>query len=120
MKYAFILGSNAYVVPANTISYSDAGQTVGFLRILSIQRDTPPDQPRAVLSIDADITDSEGHVVRLRANQPEAAADFDVHEAPDRVYVTKADGTTVLDVHQLDWDTAMGLEHNISAELEVN
>ncbi|HVS93514.1 MAG TPA: hypothetical protein VHE59_15850 [Mucilaginibacter sp.] len=120
MKYAFIMGSNAFVVPDNTLSYVDHDQSNRFLRILSIQQETPPDQPRAVLTIDADITDYEGHRLQLTANKPEATSDFDVHETPNRVHVTKPDGTTVLDVHQLDEKVAMGLEHNISAELEVN
>src|ERR1700744_5110121 len=115
MKYAFIMGSNAFVVPGNTLSYVDNQQSTHFLRVLSIRKETPIDQPRAVLTIDADIKDNEGHLIRLVANQPEAAADFDVHESPDRVHVTKPDGTTVLDVHQLNWEAAMNLEHNISA-----
>jgi len=120
MKYAFLFGSNVFVVPNNTISYIDNEQTTRFLRILSVHRDTPPDQPRAVLSIDADVKDNEGHVLRITATQSEDISNFEIHETYDRVLVTKLNGSTVLDVHQLDYETAMSLEHNITAELEVN
>jgi len=120
MKYAFLFGSNVFVVPNNTISYIDNEQTTRFLRILSVHHDTPPDQRRAVLSIDADVKDNEGHILRITANQSEDISNFEIHETYDRVLVTKHDGSTVLDVHQLDYETAMSLEHNITAELEVN
>lgn len=120
MKYAFIMGSNVYVVPSNTISFTDNEGTHRFLRIISLHHHTPTDQKRTVLTIDADIKDNEGHIIRLAGNKPEEAPAYDILEQTDRVLVTKPDGTTVLDVHQLDEKTAMGLEHNISAELEVN
>ena len=120
MKYAFIMGSNVYVVPSNTISFTDNEGTHRFLRIISLHHDTPPDQKRAFLTIDADIKDNEGHIVRLSGNKPEEAPAYDILERTDRVLVTKPDGTTVLDVHQLDEKTAMGLAHHVSAELEVN
>ena len=120
MKYAFIMGSNVFVVPSNTISFTDNDGTHRFLRIVSFHHDTPSDQPRAVLIIDADIKDNLGHIIRLTGNKPEIAPDYDILEQTDRVLVTKPDGTTVLDVHQLDEKTAMGLAHNVSAELEVN
>jgi hypothetical protein len=120
MKYAFLLGSNVFVVPNNTISYIDNEQTNRFLRILSVHHDTPPDQKRAVLSIDADVKDNDGHVLRLTGNQLQEISQFEIHETYDRILVTRLDGSTVLDVHQLDYETAMSLEHNIVAELEVN
>jgi hypothetical protein len=120
MKYAFLLGSNVFIVPNNTISYIDNEQTNRFLRILSVHQDTPPDQKRAILSIDADVKDNEGHILHITGNQLEDISQFEIHETYDRVLVTKPDGSTVLDVHQLDYETAMSLEHNIVAELEVN
>jgi hypothetical protein len=36
------------------------------------------------------------------------------------VLVTKHNGDTIIDIHQLDDESAMALEHNIIAELEVN
>ncbi|MFI5159755.1 MAG: hypothetical protein ACHQHN_00690 [Sphingobacteriales bacterium] len=120
MKYAFIMGSNLFVVPGNTISFTDNEGDHRFLRIVSFQHHTQPEQKRAVLIIDADIKDNEGHVIKLTGNKAEEAPPYDILEQTDRVLVTKADGTTVLDVHQLDERSAMALEHNISAELEVN
>jgi hypothetical protein len=120
MKYAFIMGSNLFVVPSNTISFTDNEGVHRFLRIVSFQHHKQPEQPRAVLTIDADIKDDEGQIIRLTGNKAEEAPPYDILEQTDRVLVTKADGTTVLDVHQLDEKTSMALEHNISAELEVN
>ncbi len=120
MNYAFILGSNSYIVPGNTISFTENQQPQNFLRILSVHKDTPPDQPRSVLVIDADFKDNEGHVVKLVANKAQDAPAFDIHEQPDRIHITKPNGETVLDVHQMTWETAMRLEHNIVAELEAH
>jgi|SRR5581483_9216054 len=120
MKYAFILGSNSYIVPNNTISFSEGDEPHNFLRIVSVYRDTPPDQPRAALTIDAEFKDNEGHLVRISGNKPETPISLDIMEKPDRVLITKPDGHVVLDVHQMDHRTAMHLEHNIVAELEVH
>src|SRR5579862_9792742 len=120
MNYAFILGSNSYIVPGNTISFTENQQPQNFLRILSIHKNTPPDQPRSVLTIDADFKDSEGHLVKLVANKAQEAPPFDILEQPDRIHITKPNGETVLDVHQMSWETAMRLEHNIVAELEAH
>jgi hypothetical protein len=121
MKYAFLLGSNVFVVPENTLSYVDNEQTNRFLKIVSVHDDdAPSDEKRTVLSIDANITDDEGHELCITSNHSEDTSNFLIHETYDRILVNKRDGSTVLDVHQLDYKTAMGLEHNIVAELEVN
>jgi hypothetical protein len=120
MKYAFLFGSNVFVVPGNTISYFDNEQATRFLRIVSVHKDDRADEERFVLSIDADIKDNEGHVLHITNNQSEDVSNFLIHETYDRLLVSKRDGSTVLDVHQLDYKTAMSLEHNIVAEMEVN
>jgi len=120
MKYAFLFGSNVFVVPGNTISYVDNEQTTRFLRIVSVHKDDPSGEKRSVLTIDADIKDNEGHVLRITNNQSEDISNFHIQETYDRVLVNKRNGSTVLDVHQLDYKTAMSLEHNIVAEMEVN
>jgi hypothetical protein len=56
----------------------------------------------------------------LIANKPEVAPPYDILEQTDRVIVTRPNGNTVLDVHQLDDHSARNLEHNIVAEIEVN
>jgi len=120
MKYAFLFGSNVFVVPGNTISYVDNILSTRFLRIVSVHKDNPSGEKRSVLSIDADIRDNDGHVLRIANNQVEDISNFLVHETYNRLLVEKRDGSTVLDVHQLDHKTAMSLEHNIVAEMEVN
>ncbi|HVV56612.1 MAG TPA: hypothetical protein VHC47_14860 [Mucilaginibacter sp.] len=119
MKYAFLFGSNVFIVPGNTISFTNHEQTKIFLKIVTLHHDTPPDQKRAMLTIDADITDTAGNVLRLTGNKPDVPTHFEIMERYDQVLVTRADGTAVLDVHQLDWKTAMSLEHNITAEFEA-
>jgi hypothetical protein len=120
MKYAFILGSNSYIVPGNTLIYNHDGQSIDFLRITSIYHDRPAGQGISTLTIDTNIKDSAGNALQLQANNGENIAEFKITEDNDRVLVTKPDGATVIDVHQLDDKSAMSLEHNIIAELEVH
>jgi len=120
MKYAFIFGSNLFVVPGNTINYIDHEQTTRFLRIATLYKDPEPGKPHSFLTIDTDIKDFNGHTLRLTGNRFEDATGFQILEQHNRVLVTHYDGTTFLDVLQLDDRSAMHLEHNIIAELEVN
>jgi len=120
MKYAFILGSNSFIVPGNTLVYSDHGQTIDFLRITSIYHDRPAGQGESSLTIDLDIKDTDGSEIKLESNKPIQTAKADIAEHRDRLHITRADGTTIIDVHQLDDVSAMRLEHNIIAELEVH
>jgi hypothetical protein len=120
MKYAFILGSNSYIVPGNTLIYNHEGQAIDFLRITSIYHDRPAGQGITSLTIDTDIKDASGNALRLQANGGENTSEFRITEDRDRVLVTKPDGGIVIDVHQLDDKSAMRLEHNIIAELEVH
>lgn len=120
MKYAFIMGSNSFIVPGNTLVYTDQGQTIDFLRITSIYHDRPAGQGESSLSIDLDIKDVDGSEIKLARNKPVQTARADIAEQRDRLLITRADGTTVIDVHQLDDVSAMRLEHNIIAELEVH
>ncbi|HWD87759.1 MAG TPA: hypothetical protein VG367_06500 [Mucilaginibacter sp.] len=120
MKYAFLFGSNVFVVPGNTISYVDNEQTTRFLRIVSVHKDDPEGEKRSVLTIDADIKDNEGHVLHITNNKSDDITHFLIHETYNQLQVSKQNGSTVLDVHQLDYKTAMSLEANIVAELEVN
>ena len=119
MKYAFIMGSNSFIVPGNTLIYSDNGQSVQFLRITSIYHDKPAGQGESSLLVDMDIKDTDGHPLQLKDNNPDNAVGFKITEQRDRLLITRADGTTVVDVHQLDDKSALKLEHNIIAELEA-
>lgn len=120
MKYAFILGSNSYIVPGNTLIYNHNAQAINFLTIASIYHNRPAGQGIAVLTVDLDVKDTEGNALKLQANNGENTSLFKITEYNDRLLVSKADGTTVIDVHQLDDVSAMKLEHNIVAELEAH
>ena len=117
MKYAFIMGSNSFIVPGNTLVYTD--HNINFLRINSVYRDRPEGQNPTVLDVDLDIKDTDGTVIMINKNEPSQTgkADVSVHKA--RLHITRADGTTIIDVLQMDEDSAMRLEHNIIAELEA-
>ncbi|MDB5145122.1 MAG: hypothetical protein JWQ66_3835 [Mucilaginibacter sp.] len=117
MKYAYIFGSNAYVSPHGYISYTENGQTRSFLSIRSIYHDTAAGSH---LSVDLDIRDMLDRELKFTDNQAENATGFHISEQRDRVLITKHNGDTIIDIHQLDDESAMALEHNIIAELEVN
>lgn len=116
MKYAYILGSNAYVSPHGYISYTEDGQTKTFLSIRSVYHDTAASSH---LSVDLDIKDMLGRELKLTDNRIENAAVFHISEQRDRVLITKQNGDTIIDIRQLDDVSAMRLAHNIIAELEV-
>jgi hypothetical protein len=116
MKYAYILGSNSFISPDGFISYTENGQTKTFLSIRSIYHDTAADSR---LSIDLDIKDMHGRDFKLTNNETDNTTGVNMADR-DRVLLTGNDGTTIIDVHQLDDESAMRLEHNIIAELEVH
>lgn len=120
MKYAFIMGSNSYIVPGNTLVYSDHGQSINFLRINSVYHDRPAAQGLSTLTVDLDIKGTDGSVIKVEGNKLAEGTKFAVNETHDRLHIIHPDGTTLIDVHQLDQVSAMRLEHNIIAELEVH
>jgi hypothetical protein len=120
MKYAFVIGSNAFVVPSRVISYADNEEEKEFLRINSIYHDLPPPAKESHLDIDLDIKDIDGTPVLMLANLSLDEAPYTVKKKRDSIQVLRADGSLIIHVHQLDDNAAMGLEHNITAELEVN
>ena len=117
MKYAFIIGSGAFVVRGKTISYGSDGNWKPLLRINSVSQGSTGD---AHLDVDIDIKDVDGKPVTVMSNQPVTGAPYNVKVERDSVTVSRLDGSTIIHVHQMDYDTAMALEHNIVAELEVN
>jgi len=120
MKYAFIIGSNAFVVPGKVITYDDNGTEKEFLRINSIHHDQSPPSPQTFLNCDLNITAMDGTPVNLVANQLVNGASYRLTIAPDSIEIIKPDGNTLIHIQQLDDESAMSLEHNITAELEVN
>jgi hypothetical protein len=117
MKYAFIMGSSAFVVPNGVINYSDGNFSKEILRVRSIYHD---DVPGSHLSVDLDIDEPDGNNIRIINNVAEQYVGCQVTIERNRVKVLKADGTIVIDVQQMDDESAMALQHNIVAELEVN
>src|ERR1700759_599083 len=120
MKYAYIIGSNAFVVPGNTISYRDHGENKEFLKINSFNKEHPAKNEREPLICDVNLTDADGTQVNLVANQLVNAHGYTISATYDSLEIKRPDNSVLLHVHQMDWDTAMSLEHNIVAELEVN
>src|ERR1700741_1134799 len=120
MKYAYIIGSNAFVVPGNVISYRDHGDQKEFLRINTLYKHATPHHEGEVFSCDINITDADGASINLLSNKPVNAPNYRVDTTYDSVEIKRPDGSVLLHVHQMDEDPAMSLEHNIVAELEVN
>lgn len=117
MKYAFIIGSSAFIVPNGVISYAGQESSKEILRIRSIYHDN---EPGSILSIDADIKDVNGNGIKIIDNMVEINSVFTVKTERDSIWVLRPDGSLVIQVHQLDDRSAMGLEHYITAELEIH
>jgi len=119
MKYAFVIGSNAFVVPQNGVCYEESGGEVEFLTINSIYHDLPQKET-SFLEINLGIHDTDGSPIMVQNNRLQAGTAYTIRQDRDRVSVLRANGSLVIQAHQLDDDSAMSLEHNITAELEVN
>ena len=117
MKYAFIIGTNAFIVPHGVISYGDADHSKEIIRIRSIYHDT---EPQSFLSVDLDIKDKDGHEIKLMGNKAMNASIYTIQSEQNSVKVFKSDGSLIIHVHQIDDEAAMGLQLNIVSELEVN
>jgi hypothetical protein len=120
MKYAFIIGSNAFVVPSKVITYAENGSDNEFLRINSIHHDQAPPSPQTYLNCDINLNDLDGTPVNVVDNKLVNASLYEIQTSQYNVKVNRPDGSTLVHIHQLDDEAAMTLEHNITAELEVN
>ena len=117
MKLAFLFGSNVFIIPSNIISYVDNDQTNIFLKIRSIFR---KNGDQSALTIDTDLKDIEGRGLRIHDNEVVKSFGYKVSKTRDRISAKGLDNSTVFDIHQLDEESAMRLEHNIVAELEAH
>lgn len=117
MKYAFVFGTSAFIIPQNVIKYANEDSSKEIIRINSALR---PDRPDSVFSVDLDINDAAGNLVRITDNRAESEGSYTVTADSNSVTVLNADSSLLIKVHQLDWETAMNLEHNITAEFEAN
>jgi len=115
MKYAFLIGSNAFIVPHGVISYEDNNDSKEILRVKSLYDDS---KPGSYFSVDLDITDTHGNPIQLTDNK--APGNLKVVTERDGISVLKEDGSYIIHIHQLDNESAMALEHNIVAELEIS
>jgi len=117
MKYAFVIGSSVFVVPNGVISYADVTGSREIIRVKTIYHDT---NPASFFSVDVDIDDLHGNSIKLVNNRAEENPNLQVLTSRNRVQVLNPDGTTIINIQQMDDNSAMALEHNIVAELEVN
>jgi hypothetical protein len=120
MKHAFVMGSSAFIVPGKTISYGEDGNWKHFLKINTIYHDTSAPTENSWLDIDLDIRDINGTPVTLLSNKPITGAPYTIKTERDSIKILRLDGTTIIHVHQLDDESAMSLEHNITAELDAH
>jgi len=116
MKYAFILGTCAYIVPHGVINFADHETTSEILRIKSIYHDN---EPNSFLSIDLDIKDNHGNGIILSDNKA-LGTGVRVMEERNCIKVLDTDGSIIIKVQQLDDKAALSLELNIVSELEIN
>jgi hypothetical protein len=117
MKYAFIIGSNAFIVPHGVISYTDSNGSKEILRVKSLHNEN---EPGSAFAIDLNITDMHGNNIRLVNNNPGDFTNATVKSDKTSISVLKDDGGYIIHIQQLDNATAMDLEHNIVAELEIS
>ncbi|MDF2432320.1 MAG: hypothetical protein JWP44_1951 [Mucilaginibacter sp.] len=117
MKYAFIIGSNAFIVPQGILYFGDRENETTFLQINSIYHDTITG---SLLEIDLNIKDTDGTAVIITANKAVTGAPYAIKQQRDSIKILRSDGSMIIHIHQIDDEAAMALEHNISAELEVH
>lgn len=116
MKYAFIMGSNAFITSHNVISYATNGESKEFVRI----NHTVKHKPGAVatpLDVNVDVCDARGTSVKLSDNVI-ATPGFHVEQTNDRVRILKSDDSLIIDIHELSDEAIAGLSHHITAELD--
>jgi hypothetical protein len=116
MKYAFVLGTSAYIVPHGVISYADHETSTPIIKINSIYHDN---EPGSFLSVDLDIKDMHGNGVIVN-NNTALGTGVKILAEQNSVKVLGADGAVIIHVHQIDDEAALSLQLNITAELERN
>ena len=120
MKYAYIAGTSAFIIPSRVVSYRHDKASGEFLRINSIYHDLPASAEKTFLDVDINIKDTDGKPVVVTSNNPVTGAPYTVVKNRDSIQVLRIDGSLIIEIHQLAAEAAMGLEHNITSELEIN
>lgn len=113
MKYAFILGSNAYIASHGVITFFEDTHEKEFISIQSVFK--PVKAGNTELSVDLHIKNADGYNIDLLDNKPLGPAR--IEESAERLRVLNIDGTTMIDIHQLEKHDYMALSHHITAEL---
>jgi len=117
MKYAFVIGSNAFIVPHGVISCSNGDATKEILRVNSVHRDN---EPGSRLSVDIDIEDSHGNHIQVNNNTMLPHGNLQLIHDHDLLRIVGTDERIIFNIQQMDRKTWEALEHNIVAELEMS
>jgi len=117
MKYAFLFGSNVFIIPSNVISYVDNDETNEFLKIKSICHDNGV---HSDLTIDTDLKDTEGRGLKIQDNEVITSFGYKISKSPGHFLAKGFNNDTVLEIEQLSEESAKKLHHNIAAEIEAN
>ena len=117
MKYAFVIGSNAFIVPHGVISCTSGDTTKEILRVNSVHT---PNEPGSHLSVDVNIEDSDGNHIQINNNTMLSQGNLQLTHDHEMLRVVQPDGRIIFNVQQLDDKTWEALEHNIVAEIEIS
>ncbi|MDN3548471.1 hypothetical protein [Mucilaginibacter aquaedulcis] len=120
MKHAFIFGTSIFLSNRNTLTVNDGEKNTEFLRVLSFYNHQKGSTDH-LLTIDANITDLSGGVIRISNNQlEEGPANVHIETEPNRVWVfQKGNHEPLLDVYQLNEHEFHGLSSHILNEIEA-
>jgi hypothetical protein len=101
MRYAVALGSDMFVGANGILSVESGGEEVDFFRIREIYRVR---SEGSYLTVDTDIKDKDGQrEIKLFKNRPVAEGeDITVEYSREQTLVTRADGSTIIKVEQID------------------
>lgn len=116
MKYAFLLGSNAFIVDQPVITYEQDGIVTEILRVKSLYRRIDSSSDVHQLVVDTNFKDSAGHNIALADNDFDHS-DYKVTRTEKQIHVTNGSDHAVLDVLQLDDNAVAGLSSHVINEL---
>ncbi|WDF56745.1 hypothetical protein [Mucilaginibacter sp. KACC 22063] len=116
MKYAFLLGSNAFIVDQPVITYEENGNMVEILRIKSLYGAVHQSSDVHQLVVDTNLKDVDGHNIVLADNDLNHS-DYKVVRTDKQIHVTNGTEHPVIDILQLDDAAIAGLSSHVINEL---
>ena len=118
MKYAFILGSNAFLVSKPVISFIENGVSRDLIRLNRLY-EHPKSGTDSLLDIDTDVAlPHNGGALKLRGNKSDGlASGYRVQEGEKQILILGHDDHIILDIHQLDPEAIHGLSSHVINEL---